>query len=383
MLELLYDQDKINKMAGLIQEALEKRDEILNSLDFFEYIYKFPILENKLYKLKDDFNYFKKNIDSELIYELRISSFLKALEMPFLYVLDSRIFYNHFHFELEKLKKPDENFNSKSIVFIYNLFVETYKSFKEIFTVEPKMNSVNLKYLDVLFENCDPIHELRIFSLNYSDQVSNMIELFKIHRMMKVFNSFCPYLNNFIEFLNLKKHSEIDSLSQLHKEIESNKEYSVKDLRLVLDTSSHYVFKLLENYPDVLMMFKIYSENLNLTKFIYQIHEDFGAHSDVQIELMNEEIQKEGYKIKNVQLIYLKQLIRFIKQMKDLTNDSDTIIFKKFYEHYLQHSGCKTAICQFKELEHNEVYIENYQKVFSNVLFQIDYDEFRYFYLCL
>jgi hypothetical protein len=83
---------------------------------------------------------------------------------------------------------------------------------------------------------------------------------------------------------------------------------------------------------------------------------------------MNEEIQMGGYEVKNNHLIFVKQLLRFLKLMHKKKFKSDKQLFTLFIKKYENEAN----VLEYSKK--NDPQLEPYyQIIFENTLYQKDY----------
>ena len=349
---LLFPSESLEPVEALLEESAAQYSVLQKQLATKDVFLDLPFIRQRgsFQKIKFEFENFIARFESMSLFEPVYPRMIEIIRFPYFTILQSKIFQNIMHLlfcQQKGLASDAIGFldfgESMTMNELNDLIHLTFARLEQDLFVEVGSCSLALDRLAEYFSEIDIDKELAIFDVLYSSQVANLFELFRHLQFSVKISEFAFNFEYFFEFFGVRQVGESALLNALRGSIESAPEFSVADLALEIlekgrcpEQKRRAVFDVLDRHSDILLVVRVFHRHRRTIEFVWKIYEDYFNHSDAQVDVMNEEIQRGGYKVKNIHLIYVKQLLRFLKSLRKKQFKSDSALFSFFLTRYAE-----------------------------------------------
>ena len=361
----IYDSN----FNGIIKDILHKAKNYLKEIsDKINYFINDEISNNITIL---SYNYFQKEIDNKLIFELNyiLSQFKKIFNE-----LISSINLNKdkFKYSIQEYGILTEQYYKK---YYQNLFYDYTNSI-----IEQSKNDLNYTikyYYNKILLNVNKTYSYILNNMPINEELFNEILIIRNNEILESYNNFINKIKNtknkYIEQdiqLNILKVNETDFF-KMNSNIEKNNEYSQNQLYLKHEDLLKNINKVKKENNEISTISRFYLENLQNEKYIYEpINKE--TFVDLQSEIYKE-IIKENIEIDKDELI---------KKIKNNLVESNAYIINNFESEKEKYEDILINKI-YKELFSKENLEKKIDEIYSNGLIELKSNskDFIYIYL--
>ena len=379
-----FSDKDMNNFDSILEDSNQQMKKIIAELEMKKIFLNLPFVKclNYFKKIEYEFSHFISNIDKMFLFQIQYPSLIEIIQYKYFTLIQSKIFQKVMHLEFCKLKEIDfqelkfMEFGNISMSNLSKIIHSSYDFIQNNIFTGVDATTLLLKDIFFLFGEINIYKELQIFSTHYTQYIKDIFEFYKILQISTKINEFSSSYRGFFDFFSIKNVAESLKIFSLSKFTNFEDDIKITEIKKQLNSILYLkdkvhskVSKTLHKCSDILLLIKIFSDSPRIIKFVWTIFQDYYNHSDAQIDVMNEEIQKGGYQVKNIHLIYVKQLLRFLKLISQKSFNSDYQLFAYFNKRYQE----EASIVNFEKEISNKILKEFLKLIFQNSLFDQSY----------